>query len=56
LGGAADVMDRAAESNPFGRLLSPVDIAYVVTYLVSDESALVTGSSFDIHHEHPRCL
>lgn len=56
LGNPADLMDRAAEANPFGRLLSPVDIAHVVTYLVSDESGLVTGSSFDIHHEHPRCL
>lgn len=54
LGNPSDLLDRAAAANPFGRLLAPRDIAYVVTYLVSDESELVTGSVFDIHHEHPR--
>lgn len=54
LGTDPTVMDQAARANPFGRLLAPRDIAYVVTYLVSDESELVTGSVFDIHHEHPR--
>lgn len=53
LGHAPDVLDIAARSNPFGRLLTPRDIAHVVTYLVSDESELVTGSVFDVHHEHP---
>jgi NAD(P)-dependent dehydrogenase (short-subunit alcohol dehydrogenase family) len=53
LGQSTDILDVAARSNPFGRLLTPRDIAYVVTYLVSDESALVTGSVFDVHHEHP---
>ena len=53
LGQSPDVLDMAARANPFGRLLSPQDIAVFVTYLVSDESQLVTGSVFDIHHEHP---
>jgi NAD(P)-dependent dehydrogenase (short-subunit alcohol dehydrogenase family) len=53
LGQRSEVLDMAARGNPFGRLLKPEDIAYAVTYLVSDESALVTGSVFDIHHEHP---
>jgi dihydroanticapsin dehydrogenase len=53
LGYGDDVLDKAAKANPFGRLLTPQDIATVVTYLVSDESALVSGSVFDIHHEHP---
>lgn len=53
LGHGDDVLDKAARGNPFGRLLRPDDIAYAVTYLVSDESALVSGSVFDIHHEHP---
>jgi len=53
LGQSPDVMDMAARANPFGRLLSPRDIAVVVSYLVSDDSELVTGSVFDIHHEHP---
>lgn len=53
LGHPPDVLDVAARSNPFGRLLTPQDIAIVVTYLCSDASALVTGSVFDVHHEHP---
>lgn len=56
LGQAPDVMDRAAQNNPLGRLLAPRDIAVVVAYLVSDESELVTGSAFDIHHEHPLAI
>ncbi|NUQ01468.1 MAG: glucose 1-dehydrogenase [Armatimonadetes bacterium] len=56
LGSSPDVLDQAAASNPFGRLLQPLDIAYAVTYLISDESGLVSGSVFDIHHEHPRVL
>ncbi|MBI2297969.1 MAG: SDR family oxidoreductase [Armatimonadetes bacterium] len=54
LGHPLDLMDKAAAANPFGRLLGPLDIAYMVTYLVSDESALVTGAAFDVHHENPR--
>ncbi|MBI5835602.1 MAG: SDR family oxidoreductase [Armatimonadetes bacterium] len=53
LGQSPDVMDMAARANPFGRLLSPRDIAVVISYLLSDDSELVTGSVFDIHHEHP---
>lgn len=53
LGQSPSVMDTAARANPFGRLLGPDDIAKVVAYLVSDDSELVTGSAFDIHHEHP---
>ena len=54
LGHTADLMDQAAAANPLGRLLTPRDIARPVTYLLSDDSELVTGSVFDIHHEHPR--
>ncbi|MCC7495021.1 MAG: SDR family oxidoreductase [Fimbriimonadaceae bacterium] len=54
LGHGDDVLDKAAAANPFGRLLAPDDIAHLVVYLVSDESALVTGGVFDVHHEHPR--
>jgi NAD(P)-dependent dehydrogenase (short-subunit alcohol dehydrogenase family) len=53
LGQPEDILDIAARSNPFGRLLTPRDIAVVVTYLISDDSALVSGSVFDVHHEHP---
>jgi NAD(P)-dependent dehydrogenase (short-subunit alcohol dehydrogenase family) len=37
----------AAASRPFGRLLTPDDIAPMVTYLLSDASAMVTGSVID---------
>jgi NAD(P)-dependent dehydrogenase (short-subunit alcohol dehydrogenase family) len=37
----------AAASRPFGRLLTPQDIAPMVTYLLSDEARMVTGSVID---------
>jgi NAD(P)-dependent dehydrogenase (short-subunit alcohol dehydrogenase family) len=37
----------AAASRPFGRLLSPDDIAPMVTYLLSDAAQMVTGSVID---------
>jgi NAD(P)-dependent dehydrogenase (short-subunit alcohol dehydrogenase family) len=37
----------AAASRPFGRLLTPDDIAPMVTYLLSDAAAMVTGSVID---------
>jgi NAD(P)-dependent dehydrogenase (short-subunit alcohol dehydrogenase family) len=37
----------AAASRPFGRLLSPDDIAPMVTYLLSDAARMVTGSVID---------
>jgi NAD(P)-dependent dehydrogenase (short-subunit alcohol dehydrogenase family) len=37
----------AAASRPFGRLLTPDDIAPMVTYLLSDAAEMVTGSVID---------
>ena len=37
----------ADASRPLGRLLRPQDIAPMVTYLLSDASAMVTGSVID---------
>jgi NAD(P)-dependent dehydrogenase (short-subunit alcohol dehydrogenase family) len=46
--GAPDDWREAADSGrPFGRLLVPEDIAPMVTYLLSDASAMVTGSVID---------
>ena len=46
--GAPDDWRAAAdEGRPFGRLLTPEDIAPMVTYLLSDASAMVTGSVID---------
>ena len=40
-------LPEADASRPFGRLLRPEDIAPMVTYLLSDASAMVTGSVID---------
>jgi NAD(P)-dependent dehydrogenase (short-subunit alcohol dehydrogenase family) len=47
-GSADDWLDAADASRPFGRLLRPdADIAPMVTYLLSDAAAMVTGSVID---------
>lgn len=38
----------ALPTRPFGRLLSPRDIAFAALYFASDESQLVTGSVLDV--------
>jgi NAD(P)-dependent dehydrogenase (short-subunit alcohol dehydrogenase family) len=38
----------AEASRPFGRLLTPADIAQAVDYFVTDRGACVTGSVLDI--------
>jgi NAD(P)-dependent dehydrogenase (short-subunit alcohol dehydrogenase family) len=46
--GASEDWRKAADSSrPFGRLLVPEDIAPMVTYLLSDASAMITGSVID---------
>jgi NAD(P)-dependent dehydrogenase (short-subunit alcohol dehydrogenase family) len=42
-----DWLAEADASRPFGRLLRPDDIAPMVTYLLSDAAAMVTGSVID---------
>lgn len=42
-----DWLDAADAGAPFGRLLRPDDIAPMVTYLLSDAAAMVTGSVID---------
>ena len=46
-GQADDWLAEADASRPLGRLLRPEDIAPMVTYLLSDASAMVTGSVID---------
>lgn len=46
--GASDGwLDKAAASQPFGRLLDPREVAKAVAYLASPESGLMTGSNLD---------
>jgi NAD(P)-dependent dehydrogenase (short-subunit alcohol dehydrogenase family) len=46
-GAPEDWRAAADASRPFGRLLAPEDIAPMVTYLLSDAAAMVTGSVID---------
>ncbi|MEP6917363.1 MAG: oxidoreductase [Acidobacteriota bacterium] len=43
-----DWLAKAVATRPFGRLLSPRDIALAAEYFASDASALVTGSVMDL--------
>jgi NAD(P)-dependent dehydrogenase (short-subunit alcohol dehydrogenase family) len=40
----ADWLEKAAASQPFGRLIDPEEVARAVGFLCSDESGLMTGS------------
>lgn len=46
--GRAGWLEQAITTRPFGRLLLPRDIALAALYFASDESAMVTGSVFDL--------
>lgn len=41
-------LDEAVATRPFGRLLTPRDVAIAVAYFASDASALVTGTVMDL--------
>ncbi len=41
-------LDEAIATRPFGRLLSPHDVAVAAAYFASDDSALVTGTIMDL--------
>ncbi|WP_109480806.1 SDR family oxidoreductase [Paraburkholderia sp. C35] len=43
-GAAADWLQQAAASQPFGRLIAPAEAARAVAFLASSESGLMTGS------------
>jgi NAD(P)-dependent dehydrogenase (short-subunit alcohol dehydrogenase family) len=47
-GQSADWLAEAVTTRPFGRLLSPADIAYAAAYFASDASACVTGTVLDL--------
>lgn len=46
--GREDWLDAALATRPFGRLLSPLDIAHAALLFASDEGALITGSVLDV--------
>ena len=41
-------LEQAIATRPFGRLLSPEDVAAAVVYFATDDSALVTGTVMDL--------
>jgi NAD(P)-dependent dehydrogenase (short-subunit alcohol dehydrogenase family) len=47
----ADWLADAIATRPFGRLLSPHDVALAAAYFASDDSALITGSVLDLEQE-----
>jgi NAD(P)-dependent dehydrogenase (short-subunit alcohol dehydrogenase family) len=47
-GRGADWLQQAIATRPFGRLLSPRDIAVAAAYFASDDSALVSGTVLDL--------
>ncbi len=47
-GKGEDWLDEAVASRPWGRLLSPDDVANAVEYFATDRSALVTGAVMDL--------
>jgi NAD(P)-dependent dehydrogenase (short-subunit alcohol dehydrogenase family) len=46
--GRADWAEQAAVTRPFGRLLSPEDVARAVLFFASDEASMVNGSVLDL--------
>ena len=46
-GSPDDWLEQAEQASPFGRLLKPDDVAKLVTYLLSSESGILTGSCID---------
>jgi len=46
-GNPPDWLDKAEQQSPFGRLLKPDDVARLCTYLLSEESGILTGSNID---------
>ena len=47
MGRPEDWLDVAESDSPFGRLIKPVDVARLCSYLLSEESGVVTGSLID---------
>ncbi len=41
---AANWLDEAARSQPFGRLIDPAEVARAIAFLASEESGLMTGA------------
>jgi NAD(P)-dependent dehydrogenase (short-subunit alcohol dehydrogenase family) len=48
-----DWVTQADSGVPLGRILRPEDVACTVGFLLSDGSAMMTGSIINLHPEYP---
>ena len=49
MGQGENWLEKAEAQMPFGRLLRPYDIAYLVSFLLSDQSEMMTGAIIDFN-------
>lgn len=47
-GQEAEMFAKLSESQPIGRMGTPVEMAHLILYLLSDEASFVTGANYDI--------
>lgn len=43
-----EMFDKLSKTQPIGRMAKPVEIAYLILYLCSDEASFITGSDYPI--------
>ena len=53
-GGDPTWIDRADAGIPLGRILRPGDVAATVGFLLSDSSAMMSGTCIELHPEYPK--
>lgn len=51
LGNSDGWLDEMAKHQPFGRLIQPKDVAYLVEFLLSEKSKMMTGSIIDCNQK-----
>lgn len=51
LGNAETWLDEMGKNQPFGRLIQAQDVAYLVEFLLSEKSAMMTGSIIDYNQK-----
>jgi NAD(P)-dependent dehydrogenase (short-subunit alcohol dehydrogenase family) len=42
------MFEKLSKTQPIGRMAKPVEIAYLILYLCSDEASFITGSDYPI--------
>ncbi len=49
MGGGDNWLEEAEALQPFGRILRPFDVAYLATFLLSEQSEMMTGALIDLN-------